>query len=88
MVCEKDEEMLSLNRNKKRFLLRVPESLNSIPVLLFFVFINLAVINDIHAENYVLLNLLQEFIEMQAGLLLTCFLHLHNQLISIQSIVT
>ena len=40
-------------------------------------------LNNTHRENFVLLNSVQEFIEIQAWLLLTFFLYLHNQLISI-----
>ena len=39
-------------------------------------------------ENFVLLNSVQEFIEIQAWLLLTFFLCLQNQLISVYYIVT
>ena len=39
-------------------------------------------------KNYVLLNLLQEFISIQAWLLLTFFICLHNKLNSTHSIVT
>ena len=45
-------------------------------------------LNDTHRENFVLLNSVQEFIEIQAWLLLTFFLCLHNQLISVYYIVT
>ena len=45
-------------------------------------------LNNTHRENFVLLNSVQEFIEIQAWLLLTFFLCLHNQLISIYYIVT
>ena len=43
-------------------------------------------INDTHNENYVLLNSVPEFIEIKAWLLLTLFLYLHNELISIHFI--
>ena len=45
-------------------------------------------LNNTHRENFVLLNSVQEFIEIQAWLLLTFLLCLHNQLISIYYIVT
>ena len=45
-------------------------------------------LNNTPRENFVLLNSVQEFIEIQAWLLLTFFLCLHNQLISIYYIVT
>ena len=45
-------------------------------------------LNNTHRENFVLLNLVQEFIEIQAWLLLTFFLCLHKQLISVYYIVT
>ena len=45
-------------------------------------------LNNTHRENFVLLNSVQEFIEIQAWLLLTFFLCLHNQLISVYYIVT
>ena len=45
-------------------------------------------LNDTHRENFVLLNSVQEFIVIQAWLLLTFFLCLHNQLISVYYIVT
>ena len=48
----------------------------------------LTCINDTQREHCVLLNLVQEFTEIEAWLLLTFFLRLRNQLISIQSIVT
>ena len=41
-----------------------------------------------HRENCVLINSVREFIEIEAWLLLNFFLCLHNQLISIHSIVT
>ena len=44
--------------------------------------------NDTHRENCVLLNSVQEFIEIEAWLLLIFFLCLHNQLISIHSTFT
>ena len=45
-------------------------------------------LNDAHRENIVLLISVQEFIEIQAWLLLTFFLCLHNQLIFVYYIVT
>ena len=39
--------------------------------------------NNTHREKFVLLNSVQEFIEIQAWLLLTFFLCSHNQLISV-----
>ena len=45
-------------------------------------------LNNTHRENFVLLNSVQEFIEIQAWLLLTFFLCLHNQLISAYYIAT
>ena len=45
-------------------------------------------LNNTHRENFVSLNSVQEFIEIQAWLLLTFFLCLHNQLISIYYTVT
>ena len=42
--------------------------------------------NDAHRENCVLLNLVQEFIEIEACLLLTFFLCLHNLHISLPHI--
>ena len=45
-------------------------------------------LNDTHRENFGLLNSVQEFTEIQAWLLLTFFLCLHNQLISVYYIVT
>ena len=45
-------------------------------------------LNNTHRENCVSLNSVQEFIEIGIWLLLTLFLCLHNQLISIHSIVT
>ena len=45
-------------------------------------------LNNTHRENFVLLNSVQKFIEIQAWLLLTFVLCLHNQLISIYYIVT
>ena len=44
--------------------------------------------NDTHKKICVLLNSVQEFIEIEAWLLLTFFLCLHNQLYFIHSIVT
>ena len=44
--------------------------------------------NNTHRENFVLLKSVQEFIEIQAWLLLSFFLSLHNQLISVYYIVT
>ena len=44
--------------------------------------------NNTHRENFVLLNSVQEFIEIQVWLLLSFFLSLHNQLISVYYIVT
>ena len=41
----------------------------------------LQLFNDTHKENYVLLNLAQELIEVEAWLLLTSLLCLHIQLI-------
>ena len=40
-------------------------------------------LNNTHRENFVLLNSVQEFIERQTRLLLTIFVCLHNQLISV-----
>ena len=40
-------------------------------------------INDAHRENCVLVNSVQEFIEIKAWLLLTFFICLHNQILSI-----
>ena len=45
-------------------------------------------LNNTHRENFVLLNSVQEFIEIQAWLLLTFFLFLPNQLISVYYIIT
>ena len=45
-------------------------------------------LNDTYKENFVLLNSVQEFIEIQAWLPLTFSLCLHNQLISIYYNVT
>ena len=45
-------------------------------------------LNDTNSENCVLLNSVQEFIEIEAWLLLIFFQCLHNQFISIHSIVT
>ena len=45
-------------------------------------------LNDTNSENCVLLNSVQEFIETEAWLLLIFFQCLHNQFISIHSIVT
>ena len=45
-------------------------------------------ISDTHRENCALLNSLQGFIEIEAWLLLSFFLCLHNHLISIHSIFT
>ena len=39
-------------------------------------------------KNFILLNSVQEFIEIQARLLMTFFLCLHNQLISVYYVVT
>ena len=44
--------------------------------------------NNTHRENFVLLNAVQEFIKIKAWLLLSFFLSLHNQLISVYYIVT
>ena len=44
--------------------------------------------NDTHRKKTVLLNSVQEFIEIEAWLLLIFFMYLHNQLNSIHSIVT
>ena len=44
--------------------------------------------NNTHRENFVLLKSVQEFIEIQAWLLLSFFLSLHNQLVSVHYIVT
>ena len=44
-------------------------------------------LNNTHRENFVLLDSVQEFIEIQAWLLLTFFRCLHNQLISVYYIV-
>ena len=46
------------------------------------------VVNDTDKENCVLLSSVQEIIEIEAWLLLTFLLCLHNQLISTHSIVT
>ena len=40
-------------------------------------------LNNTHRENFALFNLVQKFIEIQVWLLLTFFLCLHNQLISV-----
>ena len=45
-------------------------------------------LNDTHRKKFVLLNLVQEFIEIQAWLFLTFFLCLQNQFISVYYIVT
>ena len=45
-------------------------------------------VSNTHRKNYILLNSVQEFIEIEAWLLLTFFLCLYNQFISIHSIVT
>ena len=45
-------------------------------------------VSNTHRENYILLNSVQEFIEIEARLLLTFSLCLHDQFISIHSIVT
>ena len=45
-------------------------------------------LNDTNRENCALLTSVQKFIEIEAWLLLTFFLYLHNQLFSIHSIVT
>ena len=44
--------------------------------------------NDTHKKNYVLLESVQEFIEIEAWMPLTFLLCLHNQLTTIRSIVT
>ena len=49
--------------------------------------VGLAIRLTILTEKTVLLNSVQEFIEIKASLLLTFFLSLQDQLISIQSIV-
>ena len=54
-------------KHKQWFVIRIPESLNSIPVLLLFLFsLICAVINENHNENCVLLNSVQEFNEIEA----------------------
>ena len=45
-------------------------------------------LNDTHKENCVLLNSVQEFIEKETWFPPSFFLRLHNQLISIHTIVT
>ena len=45
-----------------------------------------AFINDTHRKNCALLNSVQEFIEIEAWLILTFFLCLHNPLFSMHSI--
>ena len=45
-------------------------------------------LNDTHREDCILLNSVQEFIEVEASLLLAFFLCLHNYLISTHYIVT
>ena len=48
----------------------------------------LVTLNDTHRENCVSLDSVQQFIKVEAWQLLTFFLCLHNQLVSIYSIVT
>ena len=45
-------------------------------------------VNNTHMQNCALLNSVQGFIEIEVRLLLTFSRYLHNQLISIHSIVT